>query len=150
MLESDMCYIRVSPLSDQLLVRVAVMPETLGGIVIPATKKYDEFFRRAKVLAIGPDVKDLKVGDMIYLPAPAGAEVEVLAAMRDTKKEYGGACFLVHRKDLAAKIEFVGKENLNESNVVVGLSDRKQQMLQKEKVEHVQGAKTRQALNLKN
>lgn len=54
----------MKPLKDRILVRQAKPEEkSVGGIILPQGKeRYDD---KGTVEAVGPDVKDVKVGDVI-------------------------------------------------------------------------------------
>ena len=54
----------MTPLKDKILVeRIPGEKETSSGIILQRTEEPD----RAKILAIGPDVEDLSVGEVVLL-----------------------------------------------------------------------------------
>lgn len=53
------------PLDDKCVVYILQAPNTTeGGIVVPERSKEDFITTRVKVIAVGPDVKRVKVGDV--------------------------------------------------------------------------------------
>ena len=58
----------IEPLGDRILVRMLALPKkTEGGIEIPETTTDNSPFKRAEVVAVGPGVEVLKVGDKVFL-----------------------------------------------------------------------------------
>lgn len=52
-----------------------------GGILIPATVKMGHRLAWAKVMAIGPNVRSVKVGDRVLFDPEGAAEVELQASV---------------------------------------------------------------------
>jgi co-chaperonin GroES (HSP10) len=70
------------PLFDKVIVeRVAGSHETAGGIILRSTQEPD----RAKILAIGPDVTEVAVGEVVLLNW--NAAIKVQGEMYSTKVE---------------------------------------------------------------
>lgn len=62
------------PLNERVLIEPKQAEEkTAGGIYIPDTAK--EKSQQGKVLAIGPEVKDVKPGDIVVFESFAGTEI---------------------------------------------------------------------------
>ena len=62
-----------TPLSDKVIVeRIEGEKQTSSGIILKRTEEVD----RAKVLAIGPDVDEVQVGDVVLLNWNAAIKVE--------------------------------------------------------------------------
>lgn len=56
---------RIQPLADRIVLEQLEQEEqTKSGIILPDGAQ--EKPKKAKVLAIGPDVKEVKVGDMVF------------------------------------------------------------------------------------
>ena len=55
-----------TPVGNRVLLQMNVNPkETSSGIVLATTENI--YFDNWKVAAVGPDVKDVKVGDIVYV-----------------------------------------------------------------------------------
>ena len=55
-----------TPVGNRVLLQMNVNPkETASGIVLATTENI--YFDNWKVAAVGPDVKDVKVGDIVYV-----------------------------------------------------------------------------------
>ena len=68
----------IEPLGTRVVCEVRVMPErTASGLYIPTTVREEHHAAEADVLAVGPDVKGLAVGDHIIFNEFTGAEVEL-------------------------------------------------------------------------
>lgn len=66
----------IKPLADRLLaVREEAQAKTASGIYLPETSKEKPVI--AKVMAVGPDVKSLKVGDRIVYKEYATTDLKV-------------------------------------------------------------------------
>lgn len=79
------------PLGARLLVSVRPLPETIGSIVlpdrwaahitdhdgnkVPVSGGRRESALHADVIRVGPDVRDVSVGDVVLIPALSGQEV---------------------------------------------------------------------------
>ena len=62
-----------TPLSDKVIVeRIEGEKQTSSGIILKRTEEVD----RAKVLAVGPDVDEVQVGDVVLLNWNAAIKVE--------------------------------------------------------------------------
>jgi co-chaperonin GroES (HSP10) len=62
-----------TPLSDKVIVeRIEGEKQTSSGIILKRTEEVD----RAKVLAVGPDVDEVQVGDIVLLNWNAAIKVE--------------------------------------------------------------------------
>ncbi len=64
--------IRLEPLGARVLVRLLPLP-TQTGLILRVTR--NESAREAKVLAVGPDVRDAKEGQTVLINPLAGAQV---------------------------------------------------------------------------
>lgn len=62
----------LQPLGARILVAVKVQPEKVGSIILPNRR---ESAVPAEVLQVGPEVRDVSVGDTILIPALSGQEV---------------------------------------------------------------------------
>ncbi len=85
---------QLKPMADQVLVRLKPTQNAVkGGIFIPdaAQEKSNE----GKVVAIGPKVADVKVGNRVLLPNYGGTAVKL----------EGHDCVLYHEKDIIGIIE---------------------------------------------
>jgi len=67
---------KLKPLGHKIVVeRTQAVEKTAGGIVIPDTAK--EKPEQGKVIAVGQDVEEIKVGDVIVFGNFAATEVKV-------------------------------------------------------------------------
>lgn len=66
--------ISVEPVKDLVLVQMIPLPEKTGSIHRVNSQRY-EYTRDCTVLKIGPDVKDVRPGDVVSLPALVGQKV---------------------------------------------------------------------------
>ncbi|MGD8352202.1 MAG: co-chaperone GroES [Nitrospirota bacterium] len=67
---------KLKPLKDRVVVSYSEEVEkTAGGIYVPETAK--EKPQQGKVEAVGPEVKELKVGDTVLFPKYQGDKVKV-------------------------------------------------------------------------
>jgi len=73
-----------------------------GGILIPATVKMGHRLAWAKVMAVGPNVRSVKVGDRVLFDPEESAEVEIQAEVY----------ILVRERDLHA----VATDRIDESH----------------------------------
>lgn len=64
--------VRMQPLGARILVELIPLPEKVGSIILPSRR---ETAVPAKVLGIGPEVRDVQVGDRVLIPALSGQEV---------------------------------------------------------------------------
>lgn len=81
----------IKPLGARVLVEKAEVEEkTASGIIIPDSAK--ETQNRGKVLAIGKDVEDVKVGDTVLYGKYNGTEI------KENDKEY----MIINSEDLLA------------------------------------------------
>ena len=66
---------KIRPLSDNVVIRMTEAEEkTVGGIILTGAAK--EKPEVAEVVAIGPKVEDVKVGDKVLAKSYAGKEVK--------------------------------------------------------------------------
>lgn len=66
----------VEPLFDRVLIRrIEAETKSKGGILIPETAKDKPL--EGKVIAIGPDVVKIKVGDRVLIGKYAGIEIKL-------------------------------------------------------------------------
>ncbi|MEJ2314572.1 MAG: co-chaperone GroES [Nitrospirota bacterium] len=85
---------KLKPLKDRVVVSYSEEVEkTAGGIYVPDTAK--EKPQQGKVEAVGPEVKELKVGDTVLFEKYSGAKVKVDDAEQLVIKE----------EDILAKVE---------------------------------------------
>lgn len=81
----------IKPLGARVLVeRAEVEEKTASGIIIPDSAKESQ--NRGKVLAIGKDVEDVKVGDTVLYGKYNGTEI------KENDKEY----MIINSEDLLA------------------------------------------------
>jgi chaperonin GroES len=81
----------IKPLGARVLVEKAEVEEkTASGIIIPDSAKESQ--NRGKVLAIGKDVEDVKVGDTVLYGKYNGTEI------KENDKEY----MIINSEDLLA------------------------------------------------
>lgn len=67
---------KLKPLKDRVVVSYSEEPEkTAGGLYVPDTAK--EKPQEGKVEAVGSEVKELKVGDVVMFEKYSGAKVKV-------------------------------------------------------------------------
>lgn len=67
---------KLKPLKDRVVISYSEEVEkTAGGIYVPETAK--EKPQQGKVEAVGPEVKELKVGDTVLFPKYQGDKVKV-------------------------------------------------------------------------
>ena len=67
---------KIRPLGDKILVqRVEAEEKTAGGIVLPDAAK--EKPQRGEVKAVGKDVEDVKVGDVILFDRYSGSKIKL-------------------------------------------------------------------------
>lgn len=64
--------VTLQPLQDRVLVSLRPLP-TMTGHIHRVSRQ--EYARSADVLAIGPEVRDVKVGDVVLVSALAGQQV---------------------------------------------------------------------------
>ena len=84
----------IKPLKERVLVERKPQEEkTAGGIYIPDTAK--EKMQEGTIVAVGPEVKDLKAGDKVLFENYSGTEIE-----RDGK-EY----LILNLKDVLAVMD---------------------------------------------
>jgi len=89
---------RFIPLTDMVLIQTVIAPETSeGGIVLPdsARQKPDE----GKIIAIGPDVKIVAIGDRVIFGKYVGMELNIPGV--------GDNVLLLHETDVYGKLEDV-------------------------------------------
>ena len=69
----------VKMLNDRILVRLAAEGErrSLGGILIPATAEMKKRLVWAEVVAVGPQVRNIKTGDTVLFNPEDRYEVDV-------------------------------------------------------------------------
>ena len=85
---------KLKPLQDRVVVSYSEETEkTAGGIYVPDTAK--EKPQQGKVEAVGKDVKELKVGDVVLFDKYSGSKVKVDDAEQLVLKE----------EDVLAKVE---------------------------------------------
>ena len=66
----------MQPLNDRVLVKLDKVPEkTPGGIYLPDQAKEIAF--EGEVIAAGKEVKEIKVGDRVFIGKYAGVELKV-------------------------------------------------------------------------
>ncbi len=81
----------IKPLGARVLIeRAEVKEKTASGIIIPDSAKESQ--NRGKVLAIGKDVEDVKVGDTVLYGKYNGTEI------KENDKEY----IIINSEDLLA------------------------------------------------
>lgn len=61
--------VTLQPLTDRVLVKLRELPEKTGLIHRVARQEYA---RQADVVAVGPECRDVKVGDVVLVSALAG------------------------------------------------------------------------------
>jgi len=67
---------KLKPLKDRVVVSYSEEPErTAGGIYVPDTAK--EKPQEGKVEAVGPEVKELKVGNTVIFDKYSGSKIKV-------------------------------------------------------------------------
>ena len=64
--------VSLQPLQGRILVSLRPLPERTGSIYRVSRQEYA---READVLAVGPEVRDVKVGDVVLVSALAGQQV---------------------------------------------------------------------------
>ena len=71
---------RFEPLADQVLLDVVLEQESRGGIIIPAAAQQSQLggLPIGRVLAVGPEVKRVKVGDTVLANPREAAKIDVL------------------------------------------------------------------------
>ncbi len=71
---------RFAPLADQVLLEVELETESRGGIILPAAVQQRELggLPVGRVLAVGPEVKRVTVGDYVLAPPREAAKIDVL------------------------------------------------------------------------
>jgi chaperonin GroES len=67
------------PLADRVVIRKTSRKETAGGIALPETTKKRP--TTGTVVAIGPDVKNLSVGDVALFMEYAGVDIDTEAGV---------------------------------------------------------------------
>ncbi len=73
---SETTKVRFKPLKERVFVSYLEEPEkTSGGIYLPDTAK--EKPQKGKVEAVGSEVKDVKVGDIVLFDKYAGSKVNI-------------------------------------------------------------------------
>jgi len=66
----------IKPLGDRILVKPDTeAAETIGGIYLPDSAK--EKPQQGKVVAVGPDVENVKKGNTVLIPKYGGTEVTI-------------------------------------------------------------------------
>ena len=65
---------KFEPSKDRMVVRRSAVQETAGGIILPDTQKQRPV--TGTVVAVGPEVEDYRVGDIVLFMAYAGVELE--------------------------------------------------------------------------
>ena len=66
----------LTPLKNRVLVKIREAdPITPGGICIP--KAHAPKSNEGRVVSFGPDVSDLKVGDIVLMPTFGGQEIKI-------------------------------------------------------------------------
>lgn len=65
--------ITIVPLGSRVLVEHKPLPEITGSIIRVNRKEYAV---SANVIAVGPEVRDVKVGDVVHVPVIAGQQIE--------------------------------------------------------------------------
>lgn len=66
--------VSIDPVRDLVLVRMVPLPEQTGLIQRVNTLRH-EYTRDARVLEIGPQVHDVKAGDLVAIPSLVGQKV---------------------------------------------------------------------------
>lgn len=85
---------KIKPLKDKLLIQLKESEaKTASGLYIPDTAK--EKTKEGIVLAIGADVKDVKVDDKVLFDGYGGVEIKL-----DNKN-----CIILEGKDIMAVVE---------------------------------------------
>lgn len=64
--------VTLKPLGNRILLRIRPFPEKVGLIYTPSRREYSA---TADVLDVGPEVRDVKAGDVIIVPVLVGQEV---------------------------------------------------------------------------
>jgi len=68
---------KIKPLGERIVVKPLKQEEkTEGGIYLPETASKDKP-QRGKVIAVGPDFKDVKKGDTVIFAKYGGTEIKV-------------------------------------------------------------------------
>jgi co-chaperonin GroES (HSP10) len=87
---------RFIPVGDRVALHVYKQTETEGGVLIPDNAKTDYQTPRCRVIAVGPDVKQVKEGDTVLVYG------DVAARKVYWKDEEWVVC---HEKDLAGVVQ---------------------------------------------
>lgn len=79
----------IHPLRCNVLVEMLPRKESESGIVVPDMRPgYREAGEaRYKVLAVGPEAKDVKVGDVVFITPYTGSQVTMDGTVRVCKEE---------------------------------------------------------------
>jgi chaperonin GroES len=70
------------PTEDRVAIKRAPVPETKQGGVIIMPEKAKEKPQEGTIAAVGPNVTNLKVGDVVLFAKYAGMEIEDLIIMK--------------------------------------------------------------------
>jgi chaperonin GroES len=68
----------IRPTKDRLIVEVKEEPEKIGSIYVPDNVKNKPKSKEGAVLAVGPDVIEIKVGDTVIFEKYSGSKVDIL------------------------------------------------------------------------
>ena len=69
---------KITPCLDRVLFQPEAAPErSKGGIIIPKTTQEDRSSQQGVVIAVGPKVTSIKVGDRLLAPRYVGQQVRV-------------------------------------------------------------------------
>lgn len=68
---------KIKPLKDRILVAYPKQPQekTAGGIYIPDSAQQEP--QEGNVLAVGSEVKEVKVGDLLFFDKYAGTKIKI-------------------------------------------------------------------------
>ncbi len=73
-----------TPIADFIVVEFLTFEKTDGGIIVPDTIRDERSKRMAwKVLAVGPDVKHIKLGDYV-MPGPLSRPIGIPLLVEET------------------------------------------------------------------
>ena len=65
----------MEPLGTNVYIYMLPRIKELGGVIMPA--QHREYTEKAMVIAIGKDVKELEVGDIILIPYHEGTHLQI-------------------------------------------------------------------------
>jgi len=75
-MEKGEAVMKFKPLKDRVFISYSdEVEKTAGGIYVPDTAK--EKPQKGKVEAVGPEVKELKVGNMVFFDRYSGSKVNI-------------------------------------------------------------------------